>query len=155
MRLFSITISVGPIGGAPVPSITVAPRSTRRLNGPRPRSRWVAAVTTGWPALERVAASSSPGRAASGICVSVISSSSAENFVRMLAQQRLAIKGLRRLVLEAHHRRQVLAAVVADDDGAALQEVRVLDRLGQRVDRAVADVERRQPVHPMGERLLP
>jgi len=47
MRLFSITMSVGPIGGAPVPSITVAPRSTSRLKGPTPRSRVVAGTMTG------------------------------------------------------------------------------------------------------------
>ena len=36
MRLFSTTMSTGPRGGAPVPSIMVMPRITMRLNGPSP-----------------------------------------------------------------------------------------------------------------------
>ena len=39
----------------------------------------------------------------------------------VLAQQRLAIERPGRLVLEAHDRCEVLAAVVGDHDGAALQ----------------------------------
>ena len=34
MRLFWTTTSIGPRGGAPVPSMTVTPRMTRRSNGP-------------------------------------------------------------------------------------------------------------------------
>ena len=45
MRPFSTTMSIGPIGGAPVPSMTVAPRNTSRANGPMPRSRPVASAT--------------------------------------------------------------------------------------------------------------
>src|SRR5262249_41966790 len=36
IRLFSMTMSTGPIGGAPAPSIIVAPRMTSRSNGPSP-----------------------------------------------------------------------------------------------------------------------
>ena len=36
MRLPSMTMSIGPIGGAPVPSMIVAPRMISRLNGPSP-----------------------------------------------------------------------------------------------------------------------
>src|SRR5262245_12966748 len=36
IRLFSTTMSTGPIGGAPAPSIIVAPRMTNRSNGPSP-----------------------------------------------------------------------------------------------------------------------
>src|SRR5207247_2156656 len=36
MRLFSTTMSTGPRGGPPVPSINVAPRITIVLNGPTP-----------------------------------------------------------------------------------------------------------------------
>src|SRR5580693_6158900 len=39
MRLFSITMSTGPTGGAPVPSIKVAPRRINRPNGPSPSAR--------------------------------------------------------------------------------------------------------------------
>ena len=42
MRPFSTMMSIGPIGGAPVPSMMVALRSASRLNGPTPRSREVA-----------------------------------------------------------------------------------------------------------------
>src|SRR5262245_58910059 len=38
IRLFSITMSTERCGGAPVPSISMAPRMTRVLNGPRPSS---------------------------------------------------------------------------------------------------------------------
>jgi hypothetical protein len=38
MRLPSMTTSTGPMGGAPVPSMTVAPRMISRLNGPTPSS---------------------------------------------------------------------------------------------------------------------
>ena len=40
--------------------MTVAPRSTRRANGPMPRSRPVASATGGWPVWARDKASSSP-----------------------------------------------------------------------------------------------
>ena len=40
MRLFCTTMSIGPRGGAPVPSITVTPRITRRSNGPSPSPAW-------------------------------------------------------------------------------------------------------------------
>jgi hypothetical protein len=36
MRFCWTTMSIGPRGGAPVPSITVIPRITRRSNGPSP-----------------------------------------------------------------------------------------------------------------------
>src|ERR1700687_2330569 len=39
MRCFSITMSTGPIAGAPVPSISVAPRRMSRANGPSPSAR--------------------------------------------------------------------------------------------------------------------
>src|ERR1700726_3716035 len=39
MRFFSITMSTGPIAGAPVPSINVAPRRMSRANGPSPSAR--------------------------------------------------------------------------------------------------------------------
>ncbi|KAG1080331.1 hypothetical protein G6F40_015927 [Rhizopus arrhizus] len=39
MRSFSITMSTGPQGGAPVPSMIFAPRRISLGNGPRPRSR--------------------------------------------------------------------------------------------------------------------
>ena len=62
-------------------------------------------------------------------------SRSAHDLPRMLAQQRLAVERPRRLVLEAHDGGEMLAAVVGHDDRAALQEVGIGDRLGQRVDR--------------------
>ena len=61
MRPFSTMMSIGPIGGAPVPSMMVALRSASRLNGPTPRSREVAFATTGTSPLLRMRASSSPG----------------------------------------------------------------------------------------------
>lgn len=60
MRSRSITMSTGPQGGAPVPSITVAPRSTRRSNGPSPRSRRVARASSVPPRSRSPAAISSP-----------------------------------------------------------------------------------------------
>src|SRR5690606_21780219 len=63
MRPSWIKISKGPIGGAPVPSITVAPRRTSFLNGPIPRSRRVAGATGGWPIVLHAKASSSPAGA--------------------------------------------------------------------------------------------
>src|ERR1700726_2944522 len=39
MRFFSITMSTGPIAGAPVPSISVAPRRMSLANGPSPSAR--------------------------------------------------------------------------------------------------------------------
>jgi len=78
-----------------------------------------------------------------------------EHFFRMLAQQRLAIDGLRRLVFEADDGREVLAAFSVGQDGAALRKVRISDGFGQRRHRAPADVERVEPRHPVRQRLGP
>jgi len=67
----------------------------------------------------------------------------------VLAKQRLAIKRLGRFILETDDGRQMLAAIVGHYDGIALCEVRIGDRLGERVDRTVADIELGEPFHPM------
>ncbi len=60
IRPSSTTMSTGLIGGAPVPSMMVAPRSTSRRCGPTPRSREVAGVTAGMPEAFSLRMRSSP-----------------------------------------------------------------------------------------------
>src|SRR4051794_25516115 len=73
----------------------------------------------------------------------------------MFAERGLTQHRLRRLVAEADRRPDMAPPALVVTDHAALEETRVREGFGQRVDAAVADIESCKIILPLRQRLLP
>src|SRR5690606_25667931 len=67
IRFRSMTMSAGPQGGAPVPSMTVTPRTIRRSCGPSPSVRAGASGTVRWAAAGRASVAKDSAMAATRV----------------------------------------------------------------------------------------